>query len=456
MQATILRLQRAGTLKVSSSNDKSKDEKESGVKRLFQRTSLRNGGRKKESEGRVGDNKDRNNGEYAETTLGAEQVTSNQAMREQKKQNQAPAADTNSAPQNRLASQASDPSQTKYSPVSGSLPAETPLDKVPTGNNEGLIKTDAGRSATSDSESVQENIEDGNKEEAEELVAENSSLLDKSIQHQQGPPEESASKKSEAINVDEPKPSFPITKASDIHGFLQAWTFSILPGLSSGFGASLGIVELTLLETEIRTLLQKQDAQKCSPLKTLHDLNSYQRHLILAHIDSRDAKLLHVDVWHKESIPTVFGQLDIETLIWITSSPEKREGPVDIEALFSEKEAIPSEPKEPINFKDAVGRKFTFPYHLIKSWKGMEELIKQAFLHVDVIGPHVHQGHYDLVGPDGQVILPQVWQALVQPGWNVTMHMWPMPEASQHAPPPGPPDSLRQPPSNPTSPTSSA
>ncbi|XP_014562342.1 hypothetical protein COCVIDRAFT_57153, partial [Bipolaris victoriae FI3] len=68
-----------------------------------------------------------------------------------------------------------------------------------------------------------------------------------------------------------------------------------------------------------------------------------------------------------------------------------------------------------ISFKDAVGRKFTFPYHLVKSWKSMEELIKQAFLHVDVIGPHVQEGHYDLVGPDGQVILPQVWQSLVQP-----------------------------------------
>ena len=72
----------------------------------------------------------------------------------------------------------------------------------------------------------------------------------------------------------------------------------------------------------------------------------------------------------------------------------------------------------------------------------MEELIKQAFLHVDVIGPHVYEGHYDLVGPDGQIVLPQVWQSLVQPGWNVTMHMWPMPEPSQHTPPPGPPDPL--------------
>src|SRR4051812_13728189 len=60
--------------------------------------------------------------------------------------------------------------------------------------------------------------------------------------------------------------------------------------------------------------------------------------------------------------------------------------------------------------------------------QGMEELIKQAFLHVEVIGPHVPQGHYDLVGPDGEIILPQVWETMVQPDWAITMHMWPMPE----------------------------
>jgi hypothetical protein len=70
----------------------------------------------------------------------------------------------------------------------------------------------------------------------------------------------------------------------------------------------------------------------------------------------------------------------------------------------------------------------------------MEELIKQAFLHVDVIGPHVHQGHYDLVGPDGEIILPQVWETMVQPDWAITMHMWPMPE-----PPPPPPEKMPEP-----------
>ncbi|KAH7198805.1 uncharacterized protein B0J16DRAFT_360480 [Fusarium flagelliforme] len=56
--------------------------------------------------------------------------------------------------------------------------------------------------------------------------------------------------------------------------------------------------------------------------------------------------------------------------------------------------------KAPIRFKDAVGRKFSFPFHLCATWQGMEELIKQAFMQVDVLGPHVMEGHYDLMGPD--------------------------------------------------------
>ncbi|KAH6842266.1 hypothetical protein B0I37DRAFT_356367 [Chaetomium sp. MPI-CAGE-AT-0009] len=85
--------------------------------------------------------------------------------------------------------------------------------------------------------------------------------------------------------------------------------------------------------------------------------------------------------------------------------------------------------KAPIRFKDAVGRKFSFPFHLVQTWQGMEELIKQAFLHVDVLGPHVQEGHYDLIGPDGEIILPQVWEKVIQPDWVVTMHMWPMDKA---------------------------
>lgn len=64
----------------------------------------------------------------------------------------------------------------------------------------------------------------------------------------------------------------------------------------------------------------------------------------------------------------------------------------------------------------------------------MEELIRQAFLHVEIIGPHVAEGHYDLVGPNGEIILPQVWETMIEPDWTITMHMWPMPEPPKEEP----------------------
>ncbi|KAF5716303.1 hypothetical protein FMUND_6421 [Fusarium mundagurra] len=84
--------------------------------------------------------------------------------------------------------------------------------------------------------------------------------------------------------------------------------------------------------------------------------------------------------------------------------------------------------KAPVRFKDAVGRKFSFPFHLCNTWLGMEDLIKQAFMQVDVLGPHVMEGHYDLTGPDGEIILPSVWEKVIQPDMVITMTMWPMDE----------------------------
>ena len=111
----------------------------------------------------------------------------------------------------------------------------------------------------------------------------------------------------------------------------------------------------------------------------------------------------------------------------------------------------PKEKLKPIKFKDAVGRKFSFPFHLCSTWsvghaklnieipqakadnesQGMEYLIKEAFTHVEVIGPHVEQGHYDLLGPQGEIILPHVWETVVEPDWTITMHMWPMNEEKE-------------------------
>lgn len=72
----------------------------------------------------------------------------------------------------------------------------------------------------------------------------------------------------------------------------------------------------------------------------------------------------------------------------------------------------------------------------------MEGLIKQALMHADVIGPHVQEGHYDLIGPNGEIILPAVWDKVIEPGWSITMTMWPIDKVPlangslYHPPPP--------------------
>ena len=74
----------------------------------------------------------------------------------------------------------------------------------------------------------------------------------------------------------------------------------------------------------------------------------------------------------------------------------------------------------------------------------MEDLICQAFDHVGIIGQHVQERHYDLMGPNGEIILPQVWETVVEPNWSISMHMWPMeePEKPKEPPPLHPPGAL--------------
>lgn len=59
----------------------------------------------------------------------------------------------------------------------------------------------------------------------------------------------------------------------------------------------------------------------------------------------------------------------------------------------------------------------------------MEEIITQAFLHVEVIDLYVQKGCNDLVGPDGNIILPCTWETTVEPDMQINIHMWPIPEA---------------------------
>ncbi|KAK8021657.1 hypothetical protein PG990_006795 [Apiospora arundinis] len=120
-------------------------------------------------------------------------------------------------------------------------------------------------------------------------------------------------------------------------------------------------------------------------------------------------------------------QLD-EVVARTVSLPTMEEEEVEEEAREAAEKAKDAKQFAPIRFKDVFGRKFSFPWHICRTWEGMEELIKQTFLHVDVIGPHVQAGHYDLLTSDGEIILPQVWDKVIEPDWEISMHMWPMGE----------------------------
>ncbi|KAF6826738.1 hypothetical protein CPLU01_09494 [Colletotrichum plurivorum] len=163
-------------------------------------------------------------------------------------------------------------------------------------------------------------------------------------------------------------------------------------------------------------------------------------------------------------------------------------------------EKAPDRPpqKLPIRLKDCIGRDFMIPWKVAKSWSGMKNLIRSSFMQFDVLSPHVAAGRYDLffhkawltadsgaVSPElmsfhhvagssvggpataspapgtvdpssalgawcnSCIILPELWEDIVEPGMLVTMHMWPIsvpvpfpvpppaPEATLLPPPPG-------------------
>lgn len=225
-------------------------------------------------------------------------------------------------------------------------------------------------------------------EQVAELDSKHRSTLDQPRPFKaRGPAESTDSSQRGPRHVKEQKASSVSSKATRGE-CLQAWIFSILPGLTTGQGSSLGVIDLSISELEIRALLQKQEAQQNSLSDILNQLNTYQRCAVLDQTRRSNSRLLYIDVWHKESIATVFGELEVVTLMWITSSAEKISeytgsrfdeqnwnmgmGDLKGKAKVGNTTPAPPEPpaeEEPLHFKDAVGRKFVFPFQLVKTWK---------------------------------------------------------------------------------------
>ena len=81
-----------------------------------------------------------------------------------------------------------------------------------------------------------------------------------------------------------------------------------------------------------------------------------------------------------------------------------------------------------IRFKDAVGRTHWLLWEVCKTWADMERQIIREFEHIDSLRNHVRDGHYDLLMPGGERILPPFWETTIQPTWEISMRMWPVAE----------------------------
>lgn len=197
-------------------------------------------------------------------------------------------------------------------------------------------------------------------------------------------------------------PSFPRSSKSSktAHRQIHAWTTAVLPNYS-GLGAAVSIDQIHLPTNEVEKLIGEEN----NLVKSLSELNVFQRQLIMDHVKAIDSLLEYVQIWKHERITTVLGELELIVLLWVTTRIGVEELKFNNERFFSTRDsyrqgAQPSQGgqvhnhdnqsrrasddedyarrkmdqnyeanvKPVINFKDCVGRKFAFPFELVITW----------------------------------------------------------------------------------------
>ena len=54
----------------------------------------------------------------------------------------------------------------------------------------------------------------------------------------------------------------------------------------------------------------------------------------------------------------------------------------------------------------------------------MENLIKRSFSHIETLNTQIFRGSYDILSPTGEIILPEIWDTVIKPGWVVELRFW--------------------------------
>jgi hypothetical protein len=107
----------------------------------------------------------------------------------------------------------------------------------------------------------------------------------------------------------------------ELEGPLFAW----ISNFSGSFSAD--ILPLKVSEVDIERRMNRQGAAKYNLLTALSNLNTIQRRMILRHVEKHELTLCFVDTWAKENVPTVFGDLEIALLIWVTTGHPQNQLP---------------------------------------------------------------------------------------------------------------------------------
>ena len=172
-----------------------------------------------------------------------------------------------------------------------------------------------------------------------------------------------------------------------------------------------------------------------------------------------DAEVRGIETSNETSttMNTVFGLFEKRILEMMMKNPSLQESRVNDQLQHETQQREPHQQStddyeaEPVIMKDCLGRKFLFPIQTCRSWQvslsdeelyefqanlvptpqNMENLIRRSFSHIDSLNSQIFRGSYDVLSPTGEIVLPEIWDTVIKPGWVVELRLWDYTQAGE-------------------------